>query len=118
VGERVFSEELVWEVLKMMEGVTDRGGTATKARIDGFRVAGKTGTVRKVGAEGYDDERNVAWFVGIAPASRPRIVTVVVVNDPQASAKGGGAVAAPVYGRIMARALRLLGVSPDEVSAD
>jgi cell division protein FtsI (penicillin-binding protein 3) len=117
-GERVFPEALVWEVMRMMEGVTDRGGTAPQARIDGFRVAGKTGTVRKVGSGGYDDERHVAWFAGIAPASRPRIVTVVVINEPRGKVEGGGTVAAPVFGRIMARALRLLGVSPDEVSAD
>jgi len=117
-GHRVFDEAQVWEVLKMMEGVTDRGGTAPKAHIEGFRVAGKTGTARKVGAEGYDDERHVAWFAGIAPASRPRLVAVVVINEPQGKARGGGEVAAPVFGRVMARALRQLGVSPDELAAD
>ncbi len=117
-GHRVFDEHHVWEVLKMMEGVTDPQGTAPKARIQGFRVAGKTGTVRKVGREGYDDERHAAWFAGIAPASRPRVVGVVLINEPQSKAKGGGEVAAPVFGRVMARALRQLGVSPDEVAAD
>lgn len=117
-GHRVFPEAMVWEVLKMMEGVTERTGTAPKARIEGFRVAGKTGTARKVGAEGYDDQRHVAWFAGIAPASRPRVVAVVVINEPQGKARGGGQVAAPVFGRVMARALRQLGVSPDEVAAD
>jgi len=117
-GERVFPEDLVWEVLDMMEGVTDRDGTAPKARIEGFTVAGKTGTARKVGAEGYDDERHAAWFAGIAPASRPRLVTVVLINEPKGKQTGGGQVAAPVFGRIMTRALRLLGVGPDQVSAD
>ncbi len=117
-GERVFDEAEVWEVLSMMEGVTDRAGTAPKARIPGFRVAGKTGTARKVGREGYDDERHAAWFAGIAPASRPRLVGVVLINEPQGVARGGGDVAAPVYGRVVSRALRQLGVSPDETAAD
>jgi len=116
-GERVFDEALVLEVVRMMEGVTDRDGTAPGARIEGYRVAGKTGTARKVGAEGYDDERHATWFAGIAPASRPRLVTVVLINEPKGTSRTGGSVAAPVYGRIMTRALRLLGVSPDEALA-
>lgn len=99
----------------MMEGVSDQGGTAPKARIPGYRVAGKTGTVRKVGAGGYSDEHHAAWFAGMAPAGSPRIVTVVLVNEPKGQAKGGGEVAAPVFGRVMARALHLLGVDPDHV---
>jgi cell division protein FtsI (penicillin-binding protein 3) len=113
VGVRVVSEALAREVVEMMEGVTQPGGTAPKARVAGYRVAGKTGTARKVGTAGYDDERHVAWFAGIAPASQPRIVAVVVVNEPRGRVRGGGAVAAPVFARVVARALRLLGVSPD-----
>ena len=113
-AERVFDEKLGAEIMSMLEGVAASDGTAPEARIPGYRVAGKTGTVRKVGAHGYDDERHVAWFAGIAPASAPRIVTVVVVNEPSGNAKGGGQVAAPVFGRVMARALRLLGIPPDE----
>ena len=86
--------------------------------MEGFRVAGKTGTARKVGKTGYSDELHAAWFAGIVPASRPRLVTVVMINEPRGLETGGGDVAAPVYGRVMARALRLLGVSPDEASAD
>jgi cell division protein FtsI (penicillin-binding protein 3) len=110
----VFDEAAVKEVVSMMEGVTDVGGTAPKARVEGFRVAGKTGTVRKVGQNGYDDERHVAWFAGMAPASDPRIVAVVLINEPTGEAKSGGAVAAPVFGRVMARTLHLLGVPPDD----
>jgi len=113
-GDRVFDEASVREVVSMMEGVTDAGGTAPKARIEGFRVAGKTGTVRKVGRFGYDDERHVAWFAGMAPASDPRIVAVVLINEPKGDARGGGAVAAPVFGRVMARTLHLLGIPPDD----
>jgi cell division protein FtsI (penicillin-binding protein 3) len=114
IGERVFDEALAREVVSMMEGVTDTGGTAPKARIEGFRVAGKTGTVRKVGPGGYDNERHATWFAGMAPASNPRIVAVILIDEPKGDAVGGGTVAAPVFGRVMARALHLLGVPPDD----
>jgi cell division protein FtsI (penicillin-binding protein 3) len=112
-GERIFDPELVGQVISMMEGVTDREGTAPKARVEGFRVAGKTGTVRKVGAGGYDDNRHAAWFAGVLPASNPKIVAVVLIDEPRGEAKGGGEVAAPVFGRVMARAMHLLGVPRD-----
>ncbi len=112
-GKRVFDAELVREVVGMMEGVTDADGTAPLAHVEGFRVAGKTGTIRKVGESGYDDERHAAWFVGMAPASRPRLVAVVLIDEPKGEARGGGAVAAPVFGRTLFRALHLMGVPPD-----
>ena len=112
-GTRVFDEALAGEVVRMMEGVTDREGTAPKARIEGFRVAGKTGTVRKVGSAGYDDSRHAAWFAGMVPASNPKIVAVILIDEPKGEAKGGGEVAAPVFGRVMARAMHLLGVPQD-----
>ncbi len=116
-GEPVFDAELCREVLEMLETVTEDAGTAPRARVPGYRVAGKTGTSRKVGEHGYDDERHVALFAGIAPVEDPRFVMVVVVNEPKGEAKGGGAVAAPVFGQVAARALRLLGVKPDAVRA-
>ncbi len=116
-GTRVFDAEITEDVVRMMEGVTDDDGTAPKARVVGYRVAGKTGTARKVGAAGYDDERHVALFAGIAPVSDPRLVIVVVVNEPKGDARGGGSVAAPVFGRVAARSMRLLGVRPDGESA-
>ena len=112
-GERVFDVQVTRQVLEMLEAVTDDTGTAPKARVPGFRVAGKTGTARKVGVRGYDDERHVALFAGIAPVSNPRIVMVVVVNEPRGEARGGGGVAAPVFSRVAARSMRLLGVKPD-----
>jgi cell division protein FtsI (penicillin-binding protein 3) len=66
-----------------------------------------------VGPQGYDDERHVALFAGMAPATDPRFVMVVVINEPRGKANGGGAVAAPVFGQVAARALRLLGVEPE-----
>ncbi|MFU8815896.1 MAG: peptidoglycan D,D-transpeptidase FtsI family protein, partial [Pseudomonadales bacterium] len=112
-GEVVFDRALSLSVLDMMEAVTDDAGTAPRARVPGYRVAGKTGTSRKVGERGYDDERHVALFAGLAPLSNPRIVMVVVINEPGGVAIGGGTVAAPVFGQVAARALRLLGVRPD-----
>lgn len=112
-GVRVFDERLTRQVLEMLEGVTAANGTAPKAQIAGYRVAGKTGTVRVVGPAGYDDERHRAWFVGIAPVSQPRIVTVVLINEPKGLARGGGEVAAPVFAHVVGRTLRLLGVMPD-----
>lgn len=112
-GRRVFDRGQVSQVTVMMEAVTEDAGTAPAARVPGFRVAGKTGTARKVGAAGYDDERHVALFAGFAPVTDPRIVVVVVVNEPKGQSRGGGSVAAPVFARVAARTLRLLGVRPD-----
>ncbi len=112
-AERAFDAELTRTVLEMMVSVTGDEGTAPRARVPGYPIAGKTGTSRKVGAAGYDDERHVALFAGIAPATDPRFVMVVVINEPGGAAEGGGAVAAPVFGQVAARALRLLGVEPE-----
>ncbi len=112
-GERVFASAVTRDVISMMEGVTADTGTAPKARVAGYRVAGKTGTARKVSAHGYDDERHVALFAGMAPASDPRLVMVVVINEPKGDMRGGGEVAAPVFSRVIARSMRLLGVKPD-----
>jgi cell division protein FtsI (penicillin-binding protein 3) len=112
-GERVYDAELVAELVSMMEGVTEKDGTAPGAKVEGYRVSGKTGTIRKVGPDGYDDGRHAAWFAGMIPATRPRIVTVILIDEPQGEEYGGGDVAGPVYGRVMARAVHLLGVPPD-----
>ena len=112
--KRVFDERVTREVLSMMELVTAQGGTAPKAAIPGFRVAGKTGTVRLVGRDGYDDERHIAWFAGVVPVSDPKLVVVVAVNEPSAGATGGGAVAAPVFHEVAKQSLRVLGVRPDK----
>ena len=114
--ERVFDAGLVAEVVDMMRGVVETGGTAPKASVPGYSVAGKTGTVRKVGSDGYDDSSHVAFFAGFAPAERPRVVAVVVINEPSGVLIGGGTVAAPVFSRVVARTLRVLGVAPDEIA--
>jgi len=101
-----------------MGGVTAPDGTAPGAAVPGYRVAGKTGTARLVGPEGYTDERHVAWFAGLVPVEQPRLVMVVLINEPNAGLSGGGAVAAPVFGRVAQRSLRLLGVLPEVQIAD
>ena len=111
--QQVFDAEDAREVIAMMERVTQQGGTATNADIDDYRVAGKTGTARVLENGRYNDERQDAWFAGLAPVSDPRIVMVVLVNEPNTDRASGGKVAAPVFGRVAAHSLRLLGVRPD-----
>ena len=116
-GIRVYQERHVREVSRMLEKVVSPSGTAPKAKVRGYRVAGKTGTTRKISEGGYDDSRHVALFAGFAPVAAPKIVLVVVINEPRGTAIGGGSVAAPVFARVMARALRILGVAPDHLES-
>ena len=116
--QQVFDAKDAREVIAMMERVTQQGGTATNADIDDYRVAGKTGTARVLENGRYNDERHVAWFAGLAPVSDPRIVMVVLVNEPNTDRASGGKVAAPVFGRVAAHSLRLLGVRPDNMLND
>ena len=98
----------------MLETVVLPGGTAPRAQVLGYRVAGKTGTAHKLDAHGgYAPDRYVASFVGFAPASDPRLIIAVMLDEPSAGQYYGGTVAAPVFSRIMAGALRLLAVMPD-----
>ncbi|MEK9737590.1 MAG: penicillin-binding transpeptidase domain-containing protein, partial [Candidatus Nanopelagicales bacterium] len=89
------------------------GGSGTRAAIDGYRVAGKTGTARKSGVGGYSEDRHTSVFAGFAPASDPALVIVVVIDDPRGDVYYGGDVAAPVFAEIAAGALRLLAIAPD-----
>jgi len=101
-------------VRTMLEEVVTREGTALKAAIPGFRVAGKTGTVKKSGVGGYSSSLYMSVFAGMAPASKPRLVMVVMVDEPSAGEYYGGAVAAPVFSSVMEGALRLLNIAPDQ----
>lgn len=114
-GEHVIEPKFAQQVLAMMEKVTADGGTGTQARIMGYHVAGKTGTVQKSTVGGYSDERYIALFAGIAPASSPRLAMVVVINEPRKDEYYGGHVAAPVFASVMAGALRLMGIAPDDI---
>lgn len=116
-GERIVSPQIASEVLEVLHAVTGDEGTARKARVPGYLVGGKTGTVRIVGPQGYIDDQYVAWFAGVAPVENPRIVTVVVINNPKGDAYGGGAVAAPVFSAVTQGALRLLNVPPTEIES-
>jgi cell division protein FtsI (penicillin-binding protein 3) len=109
---RVLSPETARELQGMLQSVVD-AGTGQRASISGYRVAGKTGTVHKVSANGYARDRYRALFAGFAPASDPRLAAVVVLDEPQGEKHYGGQVAAPVFGRVMAGALRLLDIHPD-----
>jgi cell division protein FtsI (penicillin-binding protein 3) len=112
-GEQVVSPQSARAVVKMMESVVQPGGTATRAQLDWYSVAGKTGTTHKVGAAGYEDAKYVSSFVGMVPATDPKIVTVVVINEPPEDAYFGGEIPAPVFKGIMQQALPLLGIEPD-----
>jgi len=112
---QVMSARNAHNVLAMLETVTSDGGTGELARVPGYRIAGKTGTVQKYTVGGYSDENYVSLFAGIAPASDPRLVTVVMINDPGNDEYYGGRIAAPVFSRVMAGALRMLGIPPDDV---
>lgn len=111
-GKQVIPHQVAKDVVKMMEAVVQRG-SGRAAQIPGYRVAGKTGTVHKVGSKGYEYDQYIALFAGVAPASDPRLAMVVMVNDPKGREYYGGEVAAPVFSRVMEGALTTLNIYPD-----
>jgi cell division protein FtsI (penicillin-binding protein 3) len=113
--EQVLQPPVAKQVLHLLEAVVESGGTGRLARVKGYRVAGKTSTVRLLGAKGYQRHHHLAIFIGLAPADKPRVVTVVVIRDPKVGEYFGGRVAAPVFSRIMARVLPILHVTPNSV---
>ncbi|WP_373190596.1 peptidoglycan D,D-transpeptidase FtsI family protein [Halomonas sp.] len=112
-GEPVIDPGVARRILGMMDQVVAPGTGARRALVPGYRIAGKTGTVRKTDAGGYQQKAYRSLFVGIAPVSDPRIVTVVMIDHPRGDSYYGGAVAAPVFSRVAGHALRLLDVPPD-----
>ena len=112
-GKRVVSRRTAQAVRRMLETVTQPGGTATRAQVAGYRVAGKTGTAHKLDGATYAADRYVSSFVGIAPATNPRLVIAVMIDEPGGKHYYGGEVAAPAFSNVMAGALRLLGIMPD-----
>ena len=111
-GKQVFSAQTAREVRAMLEMAVLPGGTAPKAQIAGYRVAGKTGTAHKIEGGAYAN-KYVASFVGFAPASDPRLIVAVMIDEPSNGKHFGGDVAAPVFAQVMAGSLRTLGVAPD-----
>lgn len=114
-GERVYDAALARTLVDMLSTVATTEGTAIRARINGYTVAGKTGTVHKLSGAGYAESEYLSLFAGLAPATRPRVATVVVIDNPATGVYFGGQVAAPVFSAVTAGALRTLNVSPDDV---
>lgn len=113
VGTQVFSADTAKYVKDMLEMVVLPGGTALRAQVPGYRVAGKTGTTHKLGAHGYEKNKYVGSFVGMAPASNPRLIMAVMIDDPSSGQYYGGTVAAPVFSAVMTDALRMLAIPQD-----
>lgn len=117
-GEQVIPEDVSRQLLTMLRGTVDgEGGTGSRARVPGYQVGGKTGTVHKTENGGYAEDRYRSVFAGIAPISNPRFAAVVVIDEPSKGEYYGGLVAAPVFAEIMSGALRLLNVTPDDLPA-
>lgn len=114
-GKRILSSDTATAVRGMLEEVVRPGGTATKASVDGYRIAGKTGTAWKFAIGGYSEHKYISIFAGLAPASNPRLATVVVIDEPGGELYYGSDVAAPVFADIMSESLRLLAVPPDAI---
>ena len=114
-GERVLPAPVARDLRLLMEGGIHEGGAAASASVQGYRVAGKTGTVRKSVEGGYASDRHFAVFAGMAPASSPRLVAVVIIDEPSRGEYYGNRVAAPVFSRVMAGALRLMDIPPDNI---
>lgn len=117
-GEQAIEPRIADQVLTMMEAVVGgEEGTGKQARIPGYRVAGKTGTARIAGKNGYQEKRYIASFAGIAPVSDPRLVVVVIIYEPTKNGYYATAVAAPLFAKVMSGALRILDVHPDNTVA-
>jgi len=110
-GEQVIQRGVAKDVLKMMQQVVNK--SAKSAKVPGYMVAGKTGTVHKVGTKGYEYDQYVSLFAGVAPATNPRLAMVVMVNDPKGREYYGSEVSAPVFSRVMDGAMTILNISPD-----
>ena len=112
-GVRIIDKSVVDKLIPMMESVVTQDGTALKAAVPGYRIAGKTGTAHKAVGGTYAADEYMSTFVGMAPASRPKVVLAVVIDSPSNGQDYGGLVAAPVFSRIMAETLRLMNIEPD-----
>ncbi|EJP27440.1 peptidoglycan synthetase FtsI [Haemophilus sputorum HK 2154] len=114
IGERVLPEKTTREVVHMMESVAQKGEGGQQAMIDGYRVAVKTGTARKL-EKGQYVEKYLAYTAGLAPASNPRFALVVLINEPKAGKYYGGAVSAPLFSKIMGYTLKAKNIKPDNL---
>jgi cell division protein FtsI (penicillin-binding protein 3) len=115
LGQRVMSQTNADAVLKMMRAVVTADATGKNAVVDGYHVAGKTGTARKLIKRRYSKDHSVVSFIGMAPATNPRLVVAVMIDDPKVEKASGGRLAAPLFYKIMANALRVMDVAPDNL---
>ena len=112
-GEQVISAKTADQLLMMLEQVVV-DGTGKSAMVQGYRIAGKTGTARIAGKHGYEERHYISSFVGIAPVSNPRLVVAVFIHDPKKGGYYGAQVAGPLFAKVMGSALRILDISPDK----
>lgn len=118
---QVMDAAVAKQVLQMLQAVVEEpGGGGARAKVPGYHVGGKSGTARKaaVGSKGYVDKAYRSFFAGVGPMDNPRIATVVMIDEPSNGAYFGGLVSAPVFGKVMAGALRLMNIAPDNLPAD
>ncbi|HSN17732.1 MAG TPA: penicillin-binding transpeptidase domain-containing protein, partial [Gammaproteobacteria bacterium] len=115
--QAVISPQLSSTLRGILESVVSSEGTGKLADIDGYHVAGKTGTAHVATNGGYSKDKYISVFAGMAPATDPRLVTVVVINQPTHGDYMGGKVSAPVFAQVMRGALRLLDVAPDDLQS-
>ncbi len=110
----ILSTTTASQVLRVLKLVTEGDGTGLKAKVPGYPIAGKTGTVRKLGLSGYQTDQHIALFAGIMPADSPRFVTVVVIDKPKGDKYHGGTVAAPIFSKVAEATLRLMSIPPQK----
>jgi cell division protein FtsI (penicillin-binding protein 3) len=113
IGKRLVSRETALQVTRMMEMAVMPGGTAPRAQVPGYRVAGKTGTAHKAEQGGYAEHKYISSFVGFGPVTQPRFIVAVMLDEPQGAKYYGGDVGAPVFSSVMGAALRMMSVPPD-----
>ncbi len=116
IGKQIISSKTAKAMAQMLETVTEQGGTATKGQVPGYRMAGKTGTAYKLVNGQYAENLYRSSFIGYGPASNPRYIIVVTIDEPSAGKHFGGDVSAPVFSNVMSQALRMSGVAPDAES--
>ncbi|OGT72595.1 MAG: cell division protein [Gammaproteobacteria bacterium RIFCSPLOWO2_12_47_11] len=114
-GKQIITAEHAQQIRIMLETAVEKEGTGQRAAVSGYRVAGKTGTVHKATSGGYSEDRYLSLFAGFAPVEDPRLVMVIMIDEPHGQQYYGGQVAAPVFSRVMSGALRLMDIPPDNL---
>lgn len=115
--KRVLDQKVAEDVVEMLQEVTSSSGTGRRAHIPGFETAGKTGTIRVVGPNGYDPNRHIALFAGFTPVKKPKFAAVVIIEEPKESRYYGGEVAAPIYAKVVGAALQIMNIPPETASS-